>query len=188
MDKREWLSVMLVKEKVRELDLQKMERSSGEEICGVLEALRAKEILRFSKLLISEFGKEKAKKLIEDAVYSDYCNAGREAAEKLGNPQGLDAYLDAYAVKAVAAMPFAPHTFLSERTKNKAVWGVTKCYFANGLQKFGSSDPETLDVAKARCVHDAAWAMGFNPKMTCKRTKYLLDGDDACEWTCELEE
>ena len=188
MVEEDWVSVMIDRERYRELGLEKLERFSREKIVEFIVGIRARDTFKFTQILISQFGKEKAWKLIEESIYSAYYKRGRETAEKMGNPPDLDTYLDVYVVKAVADIPHAPPCIIWEKTKNKAVWGVTRCSFAEALLKLGEEDPETLDVAKARCAHDVAWAMGFNPKMKCKRTQFLLDGDDRCEFTCEIGE
>ena len=86
----------------------------------------------------------------------------------------------------MAAIPDVQPPTLFRREGNKVIWGVQRCFFAEALMKY--SDPELLEVLKKRCCHDEAWADGFSPKLKCKKTKFLMDGDDACEFTCEIVE
>jgi len=56
---------------------------------------------------------------------------------------------------------------------------------AEALQKAGEKDPETFEVLKWIDVWDTGRANGFNPDMKFTRTKWLLDGDDYCEFVIE---
>ena len=186
MGENEWASVTVSNDRLNELQMEKLDRFSRVQIIEWIQGLRARDMLRLARLLIRAVGKEKAMEMYEKETYDDYYKVGREMSEKLGHPQDLDTYLNIYAIQAMANIPDVQPPTLFQRSGNKVVWGVRQCYFAEALQKYG--DPELIDVVKKRCCHDEAWARGFNPKLKCRKTRFLLDGDDACEFTCEIEE
>ncbi len=186
MQEKKWVNVLIQKDRMKELSLAKMERFSREEIIEFEASLRAKDMFRLAKILIEQLGREKAKEIYEREIYSIYNKQGREAAEKLGNPSDLDTYLNVWAVEAMASIPAVQPPIITERTENMVRWGVTHCYYGDAYRKIG--DPVTFEVIKSRCCHDIAWTHGFNPKIRIERTKFLLDGDDMCEWKCVLEQ
>jgi hypothetical protein len=192
--------VVVPREQHRELELAKMDSVSRETLVESVMALRARDLFTLVKVLISQFGKEKAKELIEEAQYSIFYKRGKEAAEKAGHPKDIDGYIEANTIELLGNIPSAPLPEIVERTKNRYVFRCTKCYQAESLLKFGSGDPETLvetkycsgdpetsEVVKYCCPHDTAWAKGFNPDMKFERTKFFLDGDDYCEFVAEVE-
>ena len=79
----------------------------------------------------------------------------------------------------------APGEFIC-RTKNKAVRRTSNyCFKAEAFKRF--ADKEMLEfLAENYCVHDIAWANGFNPDMKFEMTKNFLLGDEYCEFTMEV--
>ena len=48
-------------------------------------------------------------------------------------------------------------------------------------------DQDLLDLVKLWCTHDFGRMAGWNPDIKFQRPKFILDGDDCCEFLCELE-
>jgi len=152
-----------------------------------LSSSRAKTMLLFTRILIDQVGKEKAKELIRKARYDAWYEMGRKAAEALGNPKDIDSYINEYVYKFMSPgkKPYVPPQQLERVSDKKAIFRTRYCFLAKELLK--ERDKETLEVVKAYCCHDIAWANGFNPEMKFELTKFFLDGDDCCEFTFETE-
>ena len=54
------------------------------------------------------------------------------------------------------------------------------------LKGFDSAQEMLEFLAENYCVHDIAWANGFNPDMKFEMTKNFLLGDEYCEFTMEV--
>lgn len=187
MGKMDLVTLIVNREQLRELQLAKLDLVSKEALVEGLLAMRARDLFTLVKLLVSQVGKEKARELIEEAQYSISYKRGEETAEKAGNPADIDGYLEVNTINLLSKIPAACIPEIVERTKNRYVFKCTRCYPAEAILKVGAGDPETLEVVKYCCPHDTAWAHGFNPNMKFERTKFLLDGDDCCEFVAEVE-
>jgi NAD-dependent DNA ligase len=187
MEERDLVTIVVDREKAREIQLAKLDSVSAEALVESLLASRARDLYKLVKVLISQIGKEKAKKIIEEAQYTASYKSGREAAEKAGNPKDIGGYIEVNNVNFLGNMPMAPLCEVVERTKNRYVFRNKNCYHAEAVLKVGAGDPEALEVIKCFCSHDTPWARGFNPNMKFKRTKFVLDGDDCCEFVAEVE-
>lgn len=164
---------------------EQLRKANPVQVVEELSASRAQTLLLLTKILIDQVGKEKAKELIRKARYDASYEKGRKAAEALGNPRDIDSYLKEYVHKVMAPgkKAYVPPSEVERVSDKKAVFSTRRCFLAEALLKYG--DKETLEVAKAYCCHDTAWANGFNPEMKFEVTKFFLDGDDCCEFTFE---
>jgi len=187
MGKMDLVALVVTREQHRELELAKLTAVTPKELVEDVMAIRARDLFILVGILISQFGKEKAKELIQKAQYPVYLKRGKEAAEKAGHPKDIDGYIEANTIGLLSKIHSAPLPEIIERTKNRYVFRCTKCYQAESLLKHGAGDPEILEVVKYCCPNDTAWANGFNPSMKFERTKFLLDGDDYCEFLAEVE-
>ena len=186
MGKMDLVTLVVTREQLRELQLAKLDSVSKEALVEGLLASRARDLFTLVRILVSQVGKEKAKELIEEAVGDASYKSGKEAAEKAGNPTDIDGYIEANTINLLGKIAAACTPEIVERTKKRYVFRCTKCYPAEAFLKVGAGDPETLEVVKYCCPHDTAWAHGFNPNMKFERTKFLLDGDDCCEFVVEV--
>lgn len=186
MEQTELLTMLVTKEQHHQLALAKMESLSKEQLVEGLMLMRARDIFTLVRLLVSQVGKEKAKQLIEEVQYAAAYQRGKAAAEKAGYPTDVDGYIEANS-SFMRKIPASIPSVVVERTKKRFVSRNIRCLPAEALLKVGAEDPETLEVVKYICPHDTAWAHGFNPKMKFERTKFLLDGDDCCEFVTEVE-
>ena len=164
---------------------EKMESMTRKELMEHVFATLAETVIIYSKILLEHLGKEKAIDIVEKARWDARYGRGREAAEKMGNPKDIDTFLESYFGKAMDRLPFVPQAEVREHTKDGVVVGVSKCFLAEALQKHNLSG-ELLDVVKAYCNHDEGWAAGWNPDMKFEKVKFLMNGDDACDFLCEV--
>jgi hypothetical protein len=186
MENTELVTLIVSRDQHLNYQSAKLDSVSREELVKGVMDLRARDLFTLVKVLITQFGKEKAKELIEEAQYAAFYQRAREAAEKLGNPTDLDSYIK-WQKTRTGNIPSAPMSEVVERTKNNYVFRSRNCYQAESVLKYGVEDPEILEVIKYCCPHDTGVANGFNPKMRFKRTKFLLDGDDCCEFVAEVD-
>jgi hypothetical protein len=147
---------------------------------------RARDIIMLLKILISQVGKEKAKELFKKARWETYYQRGREAARRAGNPKDLNSYIEKYYFEEVpATVPWIAPLNWVERTSNKAIWRETSYCLGEALNKLG--DDEIKEIGKeAFCVHDIAWAIGFNPDIKMHYSKIFYNGDNCCECVIEI--
>lgn len=166
---------------------EQLRKADPVQVVEELSASRAKTLLLFTRILIDQVGKEKATELIRKARYDAWYEMGQKAAEALANPRDIDSYINEYIYKFMAPgkKAYVPPQELERVSDQKAVFRTRCCFLAEALLKYG--DKETLEVVKAYCCHDIAWANGFNPKMKFEMTKFFLDGDDCCEFAFETE-
>ena len=163
-----------------------MERITRIELMEHSFALCVEAIIIYSKILLEHLGKEKAIDLVKRARWDARYGRGREAAEKLGNPKDIDTFIEAYFVRAMDGLPFVPPAEIRRCEKDRVVAGVSKCFLAEAVQKH-NLDRNILDVVKAYCNHDEGWAAGWNPDMKFEKVKFLLNGDDSCDFLCEVK-
>lgn len=160
------------------------ENITKEEIIQRMLDSRVSEVIMFMKLLISQVGKEKTKELIRNAKWESRYQQGKEAAENLGNPKDLESYIDAYWGDFMGnKISWVPLTWV-EKTKDRAICRCTVNCTGEALAKSG--DKDICEIGKeAYCIHDIAWAAGFNPDIKVDITKIFYDGDDCCEFVME---
>jgi hypothetical protein len=168
---------------------QQLREADPVQICEELSASRAKDILLMARILIAEVGLEKAKELVHKSRYDFFYKRGRKAAEERGNPKDVGSVADWY-FTGQAATKGKPYVLKGkgheERTKTRYVSEPLRvCYLAEALLKYG--DPETLQVAEARCCHDIAAMQGFAPHLKIGWPKSFFKGDGCCQFSIEEE-
>ena len=119
MGKMDLVTLIVNREQLRNLQLAKLESVSREELVEGLMAMRARDIITIVRLLVSQVGKEKAKKFIEEAQYSISYKRGKEAAQKAGNPKDIDGYIEANTIGLLSKIPAACISEVVERTENR---------------------------------------------------------------------
>ena len=62
-------------------------------------------------------------------------------------------------------------------------WNITRCAYAEMYKKLGMED---LGF-EFSCARDFAMVDGFNPLMTLKRTKTIMQGDEHCDFRLSLK-
>jgi hypothetical protein len=182
---------MKISEKVAKDQREKVERQLRDadpvKLCEELSTSRAQDILLMARILIDQVGLEKAKELVYKARYDSAYKKGRKAAEAKGNPKDIDSIVDWYFLKQ-AATKDKPYVLKGKgfevKTETKFVSEpLAICYLGEALVKYG--DPETVQVAEARCCHDIAALNGFNPDIKVEWTKSYFHGDGCCQFALE---
>jgi len=69
-----------------------------------------------------------------------------------------------------------------EKTEQKYNWNITRCAYAEMYKDLGMEDLGYV----FSCGRDFAMVTGFNPRMTLKRTKTLMQGDAHCDFRLSL--
>ena len=165
------------------------EDATKDEVRETLLYARARDIIQLIRLLVSQVGKEKAKELIRKSRWEDHYNRGKEAAEEHGMAQDLEGYFNIYFGNEMPKLPFLSGKDLSkcdEKTENRIVLTVKDFCIGRAIAELG--DDEIREIGKeAYCIHDIAWAKGFNPKINCTITKIYYDGHDRCQFLWEME-
>lgn len=158
------------------------------ELVRMCKFSQARDIVLFSQVLVSEVGREKAAELVRKVRYDYYYKLGRAAAEKLDNPEDLDSLLNAYFLKTPSPMPvWVPCGQFTYRAENKAIYRSSNYCFEAEAFKRQEVDEDMLEfLARNYCIHDLAWAEGFNPKIKFEIPKHFLLGDNCCEFALEI--
>jgi hypothetical protein len=174
---------------------EKMAAKTKEELVAHVHRAQLQERLLWAKSLIDMFGKEQAKRIIHNTLYPIWYDRGRADAAKLGYPQDMDSFAE-MVISQLARNPITPAPEVVERTKNRFVLRMNKCFTADAYFKFRENPDEfrrfggeeAFEVIKTRCDMDTARYNGFNPRLKIRRTKFFMDGDGCCEYVVELEE
>ena len=173
----------------------KMDAKTKEELVAHVSNHQIQERLMWAKSLVDIFGKEQAKKIIQDTVWKMWYDRGRAQAAAAGYPQDMDGFIKATMPKPGGGNPIVPPFEIVEKTNTRYVNRMNRCFIAEAyfrfkegpeFERFGGED--VFEVVKARCIMDEARWVGFNPKMKVSRPKFFFDGDTCCEYVCELEE
>jgi hypothetical protein len=172
---------------------EKIDAKTKEELIAHVSNEQMRERLIWTKSLVDIFGKEQAKKVIHNTLYPIWYAWGRETAVAMGCPQDLDGFIKMR--EGRAGNPIVPPSEIVEKTKTRYVTRTNRCFIAEAYfrykenkrdyHKFGGDD--VFEAVKSRCDMDTARWNGFNPKIKVTRTKFFFDGDDCCEFVCELE-
>jgi hypothetical protein len=159
-----------------------------EEVKALTERMaegKARDIIMLTKILISELGKEKTIALMKKARWEIYSKRGKQAAEKMGHPEDLGSFAEAYWGEEMKSVKWKEASKFEEKTQNRIVINSTTTCPGKALAKV--ADKELWNVFReGYCIHDIAWTNGFNPKIKVKITNIFFDGDDHCRIVWEL--
>jgi len=124
----------------------------------------------FSKVLVEEFGQEKAEKLIEKVVRNRAVERG-ERLRKVANEKGLPLTLETWS--KITDIPFLGW--------DKSL-GKFHCPYAEGWLGRYEGNPWFPRIAKLYCdVNDVQVIETFTGNLSQRITKNVLCGDDTCE-------
>jgi len=165
---------------------EKLERGTRYDMVEFLHDVRAEDLCIYSKILLEQLGKEKAIGLVKKARWDARYEMGRKTAEDLGHPKDMETFVEAYD-KRLDSIFYIPPVENRLIAKNKAIMKFSMCFLGEAILR-RKPDKDLLDVLKAYCNHDEGWAGGWNPDMKCEKIKYILDGDDSCDFLFEVEE
>lgn len=165
--------------------MKALESVTKQELIEMMMDIRARDIITLIKILVSQVGKERTKELIKKARWGAWYQRGKRVAENAGNPQNLDSYIESYWVREMNQMPWVSPVEWDERTKNRAIATCTFYCIGKALAKLGDEVIKEI-VREAYCVHDIAWASGFNSNIKIHLAKTYCQGDDCCQFVMEI--
>jgi hypothetical protein len=72
---------------------------------------------------------------------------------------------------------------VEERSEKRLALRVTRCFFADEMRRLGAAE-----IGYAfYCTYDDGFCQGLNPAITFTRTRTLMQGNDCCDHTYDLE-
>lgn len=124
----------------------------------------------FSKVLVEEFGIEKAKQLIQKSIFELAIDRSDKLREKALN-EGFDLNMDSF--MEVTDLPMM--AWVKEFGQNHCPYGETWLEYYDEFPWFKEIAPFYCDVI------DTTNAENFTKKLSHKITKNVLNGDTSCE-------
>jgi hypothetical protein len=148
-------------------------------------ALRFTDAATYSKLLIEQIGEEKAYEILDRYALEEGKEFGKELMKDrktLTSKEDLvDFFHDLY------SEPFWDMCLEIEYLDELSdcfKYNVTKCIWAHTFSMLNACDFGFHTM----CMGDYGIAKGISPKVTLKRSKTLMRGDDCCDFTWYWEE
>jgi len=164
---------------------EKLESVSTRKLAELAMESSARNIAVYSQMLLEQLGKEKAKEVIYKKRFDDSYKIGRRHAERLGNPTDLTVLAGG---KAEFQRPFVAPIEVFELSKTRHHFKTKEgCLMGEAILRLNLDD-DLLDLVKLWCTHDFGRIAGWSPKIKLTRPKFILNGDDCCEFIAELEE
>ncbi|MEM2894261.1 MAG: L-2-amino-thiazoline-4-carboxylic acid hydrolase [Candidatus Bathyarchaeia archaeon] len=124
----------------------------------------------FANILTERLGEEEGVKLIKEAVKRFGLERGRRMREK-ADAMGLEP---------------TPENFRKVSDLPEVGWGgatrETYCPFAEAWFEKGA-----IELCKLYCEVDIWKYIGYNPKISVKRTSWILEGDNECRYEIKEE-
>ena len=164
---------------------EKLESVSRRELADLGMDASARNIATYSQMLLDELGKERAMDVIYKQRYDFFYAIARKSAEAQGNPKDFKTLAERS--KDSFDRPFVVPSEIVELTETRYRFRSKGCLIGNAILKL-NLDQDLLDVVKLWFTHDFGHFKGWNPDMKFDRLKFILDGDDCCEFVCEMEE
>lgn len=124
----------------------------------------------FSKVLVEEFGIDKAKQLIQKSIFELAIDRSDKLREKALN-EGLDLTMDSF--MEITDLPMM--AWVKEYGQNHCPYGETWLEYYDKFPWFKEIAPFYCDVI------DTTNAENFTKKLSHKITKNVLNGDASCE-------
>jgi predicted ArsR family transcriptional regulator len=128
-------------------------------------------------------GKEKAHKIIREAYEKEAAQWSAEAGERMG----IKSFQDFLGyIKKTYGSPYWSHvlTYTLEEAPSEYRFTCTECLNAKVLREMGAADLGYIML----CNTDFASTSAFHPKLSLRRTKTLMQGDDCCDFHCIWKE
>ena len=127
------------------------------------------------KAFANEIGYDKAVDIAKEVIRENATLSGKTLAEEYsGNSM---AELSKIA-KEVWAKDDALEIKMVKETEKELFFDVSYCGYAEVYEKLGVKKLGCI----LSCVRDYYFLEGFNPKITLKRTKTIMEGDDYCNF------
>jgi predicted nucleic-acid-binding Zn-ribbon protein len=134
--------------------------------------------------LISAFadkiGYDKAAKIAEEVIREDAILSGKTLAEEYSGNKIAEL---SKIVKEVWAKDDALEIKIIKETEKELFFDVSCCGYVEIYKKLGVKKLGCI----LSCIRDFYFLEGFNPKITLKRTKTLMEGGDCCDFRYTAE-
>jgi len=131
--------------------------------------------LAFGQVLIDEFGEERGKQLVSQAIET-YSRMIGEKKREMAISQGLETNLESLGrFRDIPTLGMHDHTDVIETDGERRyrAWG---CVMAKTWQEYGQDE-----LGRIYCYVDPASTMAYNPEFKFIHLKAVPDGDDYCE-------
>ena len=123
----------------------------------------------------NEIGYEKATGIAKKVVREDAVLSGKTLAEEYSGNSISELSKIA---KEVWAKDDALEIKMVKETEKELFFDVTHCGYAEMYDKLGVKNLGCI----LSCIRDFYFLDGFNPKITLKRTKTIMEGGDCCDF------
>jgi pantoate kinase len=127
------------------------------------------------RVLVREFGEDKARDVIAEAVSEDARRAGAEASEGVAESQRMRRFIDIQERWTRGGALVTEHT---EESDESFAYTVHRCEYAAMYRRMGLADLGAV----LSCVRDAAFAEGFDPRMRMDRPQTIMGGAPTCRF------
>jgi hypothetical protein len=168
----------------------RLENLSPFQVMEEASKTRANDIVIFTKLIVSLVGKDKAIKLIKDARWGCYYDAGAARATVLGHPEDLQTFIQDYFIETNSMPPFVHKGVILEKTARSVKIRFPGCFISMAIKAHSGADAEIKNIiCKGYCQHDQAFSQGFNPKITSTNLRSaILDPENNCDFLIEIKD
>jgi predicted hydrocarbon binding protein len=134
--------------------------------------------------LISAFadkiGYDKAVDIAKEVIREDAILSGKTLAEEYSGNTIVEL---SKIVKEVWAKDDALEIKIIKETEKELFFDITCCGYVEIYEKLGVKKLGCI----LSCIRDFYFLEGFNPRITLKRTKTLMEGDDCCNFRYTAE-
>ncbi len=131
------------------------------------------------KAFIEEVGREKAIETLRAVIKSLAFESGVQLARRMGG-NSIACFADGFKGFGVGDTLEVEQLELSETRFN---FNVKRCKYAEMYKELGMAD---LGVILS-CGRDFELVAGFNPRMTLRRTRTIMEGYDHCDFRIAME-
>ena len=156
-------------------------KNQNEEI-GILQRrkIEAEIIKPIYYILKKEYGLEKAKSIIEEAVANAAIQAGREFAQKEEGPTSVQSFVE---LQYLWEKDDALETEVLVNNEIQYNYTVKRCRYAEMYHEMGLGEIGFL----LSCNRDAKFIEGYAPDVKLTRPHTIMNGDGYCDFHYQLE-
>ena len=130
--------------------------------------------------LVARMGEEEARDIIDGAIRKAAIAHGEACRADLGHMpdfKDFEAILPAWTAEDALTIE------VKEASADRFSYDVTRCRYAETYKAMGLADLGAL----LSCNRDAAFCVGYNPKMELTRTETIMGGAKRCDFRYRLD-
>ena len=132
------------------------------------------------EIMKREFGLEKAKTIIEEAVANAALEAGKEYAKREPNGTSVESFV---ALQYLWEKDDALHIEVLDNTHEKYSYNVHRCRYAEMYKEMGLEEIGFL----LSCNRDSKFIEGYAPNIKLTRPHTVMNGDGFCDFRYQLK-